>query len=169
MLDIRLIREKPDLVRQALEKRQADPAVIDSILALDERRRAILGKAEQLKSERNTVSKEIGRMKDADERQAKIAAMRAVGDKISALDHELRDVNAELNATLSTLPNLPSEKTPYGIDENQNVVLKTVGDIPQYDFEPQAHWDLGPALGVIDFERGVKISGSRFYVLSGAG
>ena len=169
MLDIRLIRENPDLVRQALEKRQADPSVVDSVIALDDRRRAILTEVEQLKAERNTVSKEIGRMKDTETRQAKIEAMRAVGDKISALDNELRDVDAELTGTMSILPNRPDEKTPYGVDESENVVLKTVGEIPEYDFEPQAHWDLGPALGIIDFERGVKITGSRFYVLSGAG
>ncbi len=169
MLAIRLFRENPDLVRKALEKRQADASVVDSVLALDDRRRTILGEVEQLKSERNTVSKEIGRMKDAESRQEKIEAMRAVGDKISALDNELRDVDAELTATMSTLPNIPSEKTPYGVDESENVVLKTVGEIPKYDFEPKAHWDLGPALGIIDFERGVKMTGSRFYVLSGAG
>ncbi len=169
MLDIRLFRENPDLIRKGLEKRQADPSVVDSIVALDDRRRAILGEVEQLKSERNTVSKEIGQMKDAESRQEKIEAMRAVGDKISELDNELRNVDEELTATMSTLPNIPSEKTPYGVDESENVVLKTIGEIPEYDFEPKAHWDLGPALGIIDFERGVKITGSRFYVLSGAG
>ncbi|MBC8335274.1 MAG: serine--tRNA ligase [Anaerolineales bacterium] len=169
MLDIRLFRENPDLIRKALEKRQADASVVDSILALDDRRRVILGEVEKLKSERNTVSKEISRMKDAESRQARIEAMRAVGDKISELDNELRNVDAELTATMSTLPNIPSEKTPYGVDESENVVLKTIGEMPEYDFEPKAHWDLGPALGIIDFERGVKITGSRFYVLSGAG
>ena len=169
MLDIRLIRENPEIVREALKKRQADDAIIDEILALDEKRRAILGKVENLKAERNAVSKEIGKMKDAASRNEKIAAMRAVGEEISALDAELRDVDAALTAAMSTLPNIPSEKTPYGKDENDNVVLKTVGEIPQFDFKPKAHWDLGPALDIIDFERGVKMTGSRFYVLSGAG
>ena len=169
MLDIRLIRENPDVVREALKKRQSETGIIDSILTLDERRRTILSEVESLKAERNAVSKEIGRMKDAESRQEKIAAMRAVGDKISALDNDLRDVDSELNAAMSTLPNIPSEATPYGVDESENVVLKTVGEIPEFDFEPKAHWDLGPALDIIDFERGVKISGSRFYVLSGAG
>ncbi len=169
MLDIRLIRENPDVVREALRKRQSDAAVVDELILLDERRRTILSEVEVLKAERNTVSKEIGRMKNADERQAKINAMRTVGDKISVLDSELKDVDAELNGTISTLPNIPSEKTPYGVDESENVVLKTVGNIPEFDFDPQTHWDLGPALDIIDFERGVKITGSRFYVLSGAG
>ncbi len=169
MLDIRLVRENPDVVREALKKRQADVAVVDSAIALDERRREILGEVERLKAERNTVSKEIGRMKDAESRQEKIDAMRAVGDKIKALDDDLRDVDAELTSIMATLPNIPSDATPYGVDESENVVLKTVGDIPQFDFDPQTHWDMGPALGIIDFERGVKITGSRFYVLSGAG
>ncbi len=108
-------------------------------------------------------------MKDAESRQEKISAMRAVGDKISKLDGDLRSVDSELNSAMSTLPNIPSDKTPYGVDESENVVLKTVGEIPKFDFEPQAHWDLGPDLDIIDFERGVKMTGSRFYVLSGAG
>ncbi len=169
MLDIRLIRENPDVVREALKKRQSDAAVVDDLIRLDERRRTILNEVEALKAERNTVSKEIGKMKDPDERQAKIEAMRAVGDKISALDGELRDVEGELTSTMGTLPNIPSDATPYGVDESENVVLKTVGEIPSFDFAPQTHWDLGPVLGIIDFERGVKITGSRFYVLSGAG
>ncbi len=169
MLDIRLIRENPDVVRHALEKRQAENTIVDSILALDERRRSILSEVEKLKAERNAVSKEIGRMKDAESRQEKIEEMRVVGDKICVLDNSLREVDSEFNATMSTLPNIPSDKTPYGLDESENVVLKTVGEIPEFDFEPKAHWDLGPALDIIDFERGVKISGSRFYVLSGAG
>jgi seryl-tRNA synthetase len=169
MLDIRLIRENPETVREALKKRQADDAIIDEILALDEQRRTILGEVESLKAERNTVSKEIGRMKDAASRNEKIAAMRAVGEKISALDAELRQTDAALTSAMSTLPNIPSEKTPYGVDESDNRVLKTVGEPPRFDFDPKAHWDLGPALEIIDFERGVKITGSRFYVLSGAG
>ncbi len=169
MLDIRLIRENPDLVRDALKKRQADTEIVDKILTLDENRREILGEVEKLKAERNAVSKEIGRMKDAESRQEKIAAMRTVGDQIKSLDDDLRDVDAELTSTMATLPNIPSDATPYGVDESENVVIKTVGKIPEFDFNPQAHWDLGPALDIIDFERGVKMTGSRFYVLSGAG
>ncbi len=169
MLDIRLIRENPALLRDALKKRQADDAVVDEILALDEKRRAILGKVENLKAERNTVSKEIGKMKDAKVRNEKIAAMRSVGEKIASLDLELREADAALRAAMAKLPNIPSERTPYGVNEDDNVVLKTVGEMPRFDFEPKAHWDLGPALNIIDFERGVKMTGSRFYVLSGAG
>lgn len=169
MLDINLIRENPDLVRTALKNRQMDASPIDDILRLDEQRRALLIEVEKLKAERNLVSKEISKMKDAGEREQKIAAMREVGDRISALDKEVAGVDEELTALTSSLPNVPDERTPIGASEDENVVLRTVGQLPEFDFEPKAHWDLGPELGVIDFERGTKITGSRFYVLSGAG
>jgi len=169
MLDINLIREQPDLVRTALKNRQMDSSPIDAILSLDEKRRALLTQVEELKAERNTVSKEISKMKDAAERETKIAAMREVGDQIAVFDKEVANVEAELTSLTSALPNVPDGRTPIGVSEEENVVLRTVGQIPEFDFEPKAHWDLGPALGVIDFERGTKITGSRFYVLSGAG
>jgi seryl-tRNA synthetase len=169
MLDINLIREDPDMVRKALEMRQMDAAPVDQVLDLDLKRRTIIQEVETLKAERNAGSKEIGRTRDPQERQAKIEAMRAVGDQINGLDEQLREVQAELTAVMSWLPNIPDEATPYGIDESENVVLKSVGEPPEFDFEPKPHWELGPDLGVIDFERGVKITGSRFYVLSGAG
>ena len=169
MLDINLIRENPELVRTSLKNRQMDVSPVDDILKLDEKRRALLTEVEKLKAERNAVSKEISKMKDAAEREKKIAEMREVGDKISALDKEVADVEAELTALTSALPNVPDERTPIGVSEDENVVLRTVGELPEFDFEPKAHWDLGPALGVIDFERGTKITGSRFYVLSGPG
>jgi seryl-tRNA synthetase len=169
MLDINLIRENPDLVREALELRQMDAAPVAQVLDLDLKRRTIIQEVETLRAERNEGSKEIGRTKDPEERQAKIEAMRAIGDNISDLDGELREVEAALTAVMSWLPNIPDEKTPYGVDESENVVLKSVGEIPEFDFQPKPHWDLGPDLGIIDFERGVKITGSRFYVLSGAG
>jgi len=169
MLDLNLIRENPELVRTSLKNRQMDVSPVEDILKLDEKRRTLLTEVEKLKAERNTVSKEISKMKDAGERELKIAAMREVGDKISALDKEVAEVEAELNALTSALPNVPDERTPIGASEDENIVLRTVGNLPEFDFEPKAHWDLGPALGIIDFERGTKITGSRFYVLSGAG
>jgi seryl-tRNA synthetase len=169
MLDMNLIREQPDLVRKALRDRQMDPAPVDAILALDERRRGKLTDAEAFKAERNTVSKEIGQLKDAAGRQSKIDAMRLVGDKIAALDKELADIETELKSIAAGIPNIPDGRTPFGKDENENVVIRTVGVLPEFDFKPKPHWDLGPALGILDFERGVKITGSRFYVLSGAG
>ena len=146
-----------------------DSSPVDSILSLDEKRRGLLTQVEQLKAERNTVSKEISKMKDAAEREKKIAAMRDVGDQIGALDKDVANVELELNSITAAIPNIPDERTPVGASEEENVVIRTVGQLPEFDFEPQAHWDLGPSLGVIDFERGTKITGSRFYVLSGAG
>jgi len=169
MLDINLIREQPDVVRKSLKDRQMDPSPVDAILELDEKRRALLTEVEAFKADRNAVSKEIGQMKDASERQAKIDAMRTVGEKISAMDSELAEVDAELLALMSNLPNIPDERTPYGVNEDENVVIKTVGEPKKFDFTPRPHWDLGSALGIIDFERGTKITGSRFYVLSGPG
>src|SRR5206468_12351765 len=106
---------------------------------------------------------------DAAERENKIAAMREVGDNIAALDKEVAKVEAELHALTSTIPNIPEERTPVGASEDENVVLRTVGQLPEFDFEPKPHWELGPALSILDFERGTKITGSRFYVLNGAG
>jgi len=169
MLDINLIRENPELVRKALRDRQDNPAPVDSILELDAKRRAMIAEVESLKAERNAVSKEIGKMKDPAERQAKIEAMRVVGDKVTALDKELAEVETQLSYLVSTLPNIPDPRTPYGKDDSENVVLKTVGEPKTFDFTPKPHWELGPELGIIDFERGTKLTGSRFYVLSGAG
>ena len=169
VLDINLFREQPDLVREALMKRRQDPAPVDQVLELDERRRELIQQVETLKAERNVVSKEIGKMSNQAEREDKIAEMRAVGDQIDALDEQLRQVDGELEALMSLIPNIPDPSVPDGDDESQNVVIKTVGELPQFDFEPQPHWDLGPALGILDFEQGVKVTGSRFYVLSGIG
>ncbi len=169
MLDINFIRENPELVRKALRDRQDNPAPIDSILELDAKRREMIAEVELLKAERNAVSKEIGKMKDPAERQAKIEAMRVVGDKVASLDKELAEVETQLNYLVSTLPNIPDPRTPYGKDDSENVVIKTVGEPKAFDFAPKPHWELGSALGIIDFERGAKLTGSRFYVLSGAG
>lgn len=169
MLDINIIRENPDIVREALRKRQSDPEPVDQILKLDVERRALVHQVESLKAERNTVSKEIGKMKDQTARQEKIDQMRAVGEQIDALDQNLRQVEGQLDSLMAEIPNIPDPDVPLGIDESENVIIKTVGQLPEYDFTPQPHWDLGPALGIINFEQGVKVTGSRFYVLSGAG
>ncbi len=169
MLDIQLFRDNPNVIREGLEKRGMDTSPVEEVINLDTRRRELLQEVESLRAERNTGSKEIGRAKDPAERQEKIAAMRAIGERIDTLDEELRGVDAALDALLAALPNIPDEDIPLGADESENVIIKTVGEIPAYDFEPKPHWDLGPELGIIDFERGVKLTGSRFYVLNGAG
>jgi len=169
MIDIKLIREQPELVRKALQDRQEDPSAVDKVLELDEQRRSIIQQVEALKADRNVVSKEIGKSKDQSEREAKIEAMRLVGDRISALDQQLREMQSEFDVLMSTIPNIPSPQTPYGTGEEDNVFGEPIGEEPDFDFEPKPHWELGPELGIINFEQGVKITGSRFYVLSGAG
>jgi len=169
MLDINLVRENPDVVRDALRKRNLDPQVVDDLQQMDVERRSYLQEVEVLKAERNRVSKEIAQSKDQAERDGKIASMRAVGDKIAALDEKVRLVETKLTEVISGIPNIPDPITPLGKDESQNVVLRTIGDLPEFDFEPKPHWDLGTQLGIINFDQGVKITGSRFYVLSGSG
>ncbi len=169
MLDIALIREQPELVKAALLSRNEDPAQVDIILALDARRRKLLREVEALRAERNHVSKEISRLKDKVERERLIAEMRQVGDRISELEARLREVEPDLKAAMLALPNPPHASVPVGPDETHNPILRERGELREFDFEPVAHWDLGPELGILDFERGVKLSGSRFYILRGAG
>jgi seryl-tRNA synthetase len=169
MFDINLIREEPELVRKALQDRQMDTAPVDEVLNLDTSRRNLLTKVETLKAERNTVSKEISQLKDPEAKKAKIEAMRLVGEQITKLDDEVRQVEERLNYLVSSIPNLPDPTTPYGKDDSENVVLRTEGEPKKFDFKPLPHWELGTKLGIIDFDRGVKLTGSRFYILNGAG
>ncbi|HQV70418.1 MAG TPA: serine--tRNA ligase [Thermoflexales bacterium] len=169
MLDINLIRNDPDMVRQAILNRGDKTENLDRVLASDVRRREILKESESLRATRNTVSKEIGRSKDEAEREAKKAEMRQVGDRIASLEEELRVVETELEAAASAIPNIPDPRTPVGPDEDHNIVLRTEeGECPEPE-NPKPHWELGESLNLIDFERGAKLSGSRFYVLNGAG
>lgn len=169
MLDLGFIRDHPEKVRAGLEALGADPAQVDTIVALDEQRRELLTEVEALRARRNRVSKEISRLKDQEERQRLIGQMRKVGERIDSLEAPLEAVQSELDDALWRTPNLPHESVPSGPDETHNVVVAQWGEPPSSDFQPVAHWDLGPELGIIDFERGVKLSGSRFYVLRGLG
>ncbi|HIC93748.1 MAG TPA: serine--tRNA ligase, partial [Anaerolineae bacterium] len=135
----------------------------------DEERRGLLSEVESMRHRRNVVSKEIGRMKDGQERQALIAEMRELGKRIKALEARLREVEGRLYEAMLQVPNMPHERVPVGRDESDNVIVRTEGEPRQFDFEPLPHWELGPALGIIDFERGVKLAGTRFYVLKGLG
>ena len=168
MIELAYIRENVERVKQALVDLNMS-APIDEIIELDARRRALLGEIEELRAERNRVSKEIPRIKDRDEKQARIAEMRQVGEKIKALEGALQPVQEGLDAALLEVPNMPDASVPVGPDEGHNVMVRQVGELPTFDFKPLPHWDLGEALGIIDFERGVKISGSRFYLLRGLG
>ena len=171
MLDLNYIREHTDEVKQAMASLYAD-APIDQIVELDKQRRDLLQKVETLKQQRNVVSKEIGRMKDEADREAKKTEMRSVGEQIDRLDAEIRDVETRLNDLMLVVPNMPDASVPVGKDESENKVLRIVGEPKKKDdfgFEPKPHWDLGTALNIIDFERGVKVSGTRFYMLLGLG
>ncbi len=169
MLDIALIRERPDFVKTVLQNRNQDPAQVDAILALDLQRRELLQEVEALRSERNRVSKEISRLKDKTERDRRIAEMRQVGGRISEIEDQLRQVEHDLTMAMSQVPALAHESVPIGLDETENVFVRQWGEPRTFDFEPVPHWDLGPELGILDFEQGVRLSGSRFYVLRGAG
>ncbi len=165
MLSLELIRHQPDLVRRAIARRHDDSS-LDDILRIDQERIALLAQAETLRAERNRVSKEISRMNPKPPEL--IASMRKVGDQITELEKQQGTLEAELRQRLLRLPNLPRDVVPDGVDETQNKVVRMpLAPRPVPSAKP--HWDLGPALNIIDFERGQKISGSRFYVLKGAG
>jgi seryl-tRNA synthetase len=168
MLDINLFREKPEIVKAAMRDLNVE-APIEQVLALDTHRRELLTEVEALRAERNVVSKEIGRTKDKDERQARIEQMRAVGDRIKVLETDLKTVELDLYQAMLHVPNLPGPGVPVGPDEDHNVLVWEKGEPRDLYFEPVPHWDLGPTLDIVDFERGVKLSGTRFYLLKGAG
>jgi seryl-tRNA synthetase len=172
MLDIKFMRENREAVLAAMEALVATDAPVSQALELDERRRAILTRVEALRAERNTGSKQVGQLMREGKRaegQAMQARLGQIGDEIKALDEELAQVDTALNDTMLRIPNLPHPSVPVGKDESENVVVRTEGRPPVFDFEPRPHWELGPALDILDFDRGVKLSGSRFYVLKGAG
>jgi seryl-tRNA synthetase len=168
MLDIRLIRERTDFVKAELTKLGFDRGVIDTLLATDVRRRALIQEVESLRAKRAEVSRTIGKQEPAARAQL-VGEMRAVGDRITALEQQLAQVEAEFERQMLEVPNLPDPSVPVGRDERDNVVIRSAGEPRQFAFTPRPHWEIGPDLGIIDFERGVKMSGSRFYVLTGAG
>ena len=166
MLSIELIRTETQRVKEAVARRGAD-VDIDRILSLDSRRREIVSESDSLRARRNEVSKEISRMKEKP--QSLIEEMREVGTRIKALEDEVRAVEAELEERMLNVPNMPDDAVPVGPDESHNVVLRQIGEERNFDFPPLPHWELGERLGIIDFQRAVKISGSRFYMLKGKG
>lgn len=168
MIDIRLIRQDPEFVKAEIAKTYTE-APIDEILQLDEQHRALLTETEQLRAERNAGSKETGKKAPGPERDEHIARMRELGDRIQELDGKISKVEQQLNEYMLLVPNLPEPDVPVGTDESENVVTGTWGTFREFSFEPKPHWDLGESLGMIDFERGVKVSGSRFYMLRGIG
>ncbi len=168
MLDLQLIRERPDYVKAQIARLHAE-APIDEILEADRRRRELLTALEGLRAQINAASKTIGRSRDPEERQALVERVRAWKERLPLLEEEVRRAERLLEELLLQVPNLPDEEVPDGRDESENVVVRTVGEPRTFDFEPRPHWELGPALDILDLERGVKISGSRFYILKGQG
>ena len=169
MLDMKFVRENPEAVLAGLQKR-GSALTLDDFLALEKKRREVLTEVEALKSRRNTVSQEISRLKKAKEdAEALILEMRSVGEKISELDETVRQVEAELKEILLSIPNLPHASVPVGRDEADNPEVRRVGEVPSFSFEPKAHWDLGEELGILDFERGAKVTGARFTFYRGLG
>lgn len=171
MLNMRLLREHPEVVREALAKRH-ETAPLDEILALDAERRQLLVEKEALQARRNQVSREIGRLlqqgQTAEAERLK-AEMRAVGDHIRALEEKVRALEARLADLLLYLPNIPHPSVPVGQDERDNVLVRSWGEPRRFDFPPRPHWELAEHLDIIDFERAAKVSGTRFYILKGDG
>jgi len=171
VLDIRLIREQPEAVNLGLKRRNPDLS-IDAVLALDIQRRELLQEEEGLRGRRNQLTQEIAQKKRAGENTDGIQAeTREIGDRIKAIESQKNELEEQQNAILYTLPNLPSDKTPDGSDESANVEIRTWGDEfkSRYQENPLPHFEIGTALGILDFERGVKIAQSRFSVMMGEG
>jgi seryl-tRNA synthetase len=176
MIDLKLLRDRPDEVLACYRERLFDEeaaATAQRVIGLDQRRRDVLSRSEELKSKRNADSAAVGREKDAEKRQALLATMNNYKEQIAALDAELAQLDADVRKLELELPNLPDPSVPAGRSDAENRVVREVGEswkrarptTPQ----PKPHWEIGEALGLIDFERGVKLSGSRFYLLRGAG
>ena len=170
MLDIKLIRDNPQLVRQALEKRGYSPdsiKALDRIIEIDSRYRSLLRQTEELRAKHNEASKQLSRSKEKPPEF--IAQMRQLGDQITSLQQQTKEAKTELDSLLLELPNIPHPSVAVGRGAADNVVVRTWGKPKEFPFKPLPHWELGEKLGMIDFQRGVKLSGTRFYVLKGLG
>lgn len=170
MLDIKKIRADFDGVAAKLETRGVKKETLQELHDLDVRRRELIVQSENLKKKRNTVSDEIAGIKrEKGDASEKIAAMKQVSEDIKVIDAALADIEEKLTAYTTTLPNLPHDDVPVGEDEDDNVEIRRIGQTPEFSFEPKAHWELGESLGILDWERGGKVSGSRFLFYKGAG
>ena len=172
MLDIKFVRENPDLVDKSCESRQNAHWDREKFFELDEERRSVISEVETLQAERNAVSKQIGLLMREGKKEEAEAAKEQVAankDRIARLDQRRGEVEEELTALVAAIPNIPDASVPYGKDDSDNPEVRKWGEPTQFDFEPKAHWDLGPELDMIDFDRGVKLAGTRFYLLGGMG
>ena len=172
MLDIKFVRENPDVVDKACASRQNAHWDRERFFELDEQRRLAITKQEKLQAERNAISKRIGllmhegKTQEAEEAKQQVSSQK---DRIAELDEKRSAVEDELFALVSAIPNIPDETVPYGKDDSENPEVRRWGTPREFGFDPQAHWDLAPQTGMIDFERGVKLVGTRFYLLGGMG
>ncbi|MNZ64044.1 Serine--tRNA ligase [compost metagenome] len=170
MLDVKLLRNDFAIVEQALRNRGASLDLIAEFPVLDTKRRDLIQETEQLKNRRNTVSQEVAKLKKAGgDADALIIEMREVGDRIKALDEELRELEAQVDELTQAIPNIPNESVPVGKSEEDNVEIRRIGDVRSFDFEPKPHWEIAQALGILDFERAAKVTGSRFTFYRGLG
>lgn len=170
MLDIKMIRNDVEQVKAKTQKRGTDPAIIDEVLELDESRRQLIQKTEELKGRRNKVSEEIAQKKrNKENADDAITAMREVGEEIKNIDAELNTIKVDFEDRMSRVPNLIHDDTPEGADDSENVEIRRAGEPRQFDFEPKAHWDILEDLELADFERGAKVSGARFVYHTGDG
>lgn len=169
MLDMSTIREEPDRVRQAV-RNKGEKAEVDAILKADEERRQLLKEVEALKRERNVASEAIGGLKrGGKDASAEIARMQTVAARIKELDRQVREADSQLRELLQWVPNLPAEGVPVGSDDESNVTVREWGEVRSFYFEPKPHWELGTALGLVDFKRGAKLAGEGFLLLTGPG
>ena len=170
MLDIKLLREQPEIVKQGIRKKGEDAALVDQVLQLDEHRRALIQKTEALKSRKNQVSDQVARMKANKEDTSEIIAeMRRVAEEIKSIDEELKTTEEKQRSVLLTIPNIPHASVPAGASPADNQSIATWGEPPVIDFPPKPHWELMEKLGIIDFPRGTKITGAGFPVFVGKG
>lgn len=170
MLDIKMIRQNVDEVKEQLGNRGVKPEIIDEIVSKDRKRRDIIVQTETLKKQRNNVSQAIAQLKrNKESADTQIEEMKKVGDAIKAFDEELNGLDEEVTDMASRLPNMPNKTIPVGPDEDSNVELRKVGTPRTFDFEPKAHWEIGEKLDILDFERGAKVAGSRFLYYKGWG
>ena len=166
MLSIELIRSDPDHVRRALLKRGED-APIEELIDMDTRRRGAIQRGDELRARRNEASRQIGKSR---ERPPELLEdLRRVGEEIKALEQEVVQIEGQIGTILMGIPNIPMDDVPEGLTEDDNVVVSSWGELPSFDFTPQPHWDLGQQLGIIDFQRGVKLAGPRSFILTGKG
>lgn len=172
MLDIKFVRENPDVIDAACASRQNAHWDREKFFELDAERRSVIAEVESLQAERNAISKQIGlfmREGKKDEAEAAKQQVSANKERIAELDQRRGGVEEELTALVAAIPNIPDESVPYGVDDSDNPEVRRWGAPTEFDFEPKAHWDLGVNLGIIDFDRGVKLAGTRFYLLGGLG